>query len=75
MTSPLYEHDCEECEYLGVDVSHPGEPKCNGVDLYVHRSDRTVLIRRYSSEGSNYGCQQAEHACSRYDEAKKRAGL
>lgn len=73
---PLYEHDCGRCRHLGTDVGHPGEPRNNGVDLYVCEGPSgATLIRRYSSEPSNYGAVPARHADGRYAEAARRAGL
>lgn len=48
---PTYQHDCQYCKYLGVDMPRPGEPSCTVVDLYIH--DNT-LIRRFSSVGDAY---------------------
>jgi hypothetical protein len=58
---PVHEHDCPVCHYLGKDTGNPGEPSCNAVDLYIctqaiERQEDFNLIRRYGSEGSNYGC-------------------
>jgi len=57
---PRFNHDCDKCHYLGEDGPLPGEPKCNAVDLYIctigHKDQRYYsLIRRYSSEDSEYG--------------------
>ena len=55
---PVHDHDCEGCIFVGSDVPWDGEPRCNQVDLYVclQPSGDHCLIRRYSSEGSQYGC-------------------
>jgi len=60
---PLYTHDCDKCRFLGIDVRRHGEPQCNGVDMYVCESvlGRPLLLRRYSSEGPNYGCLDVEY--------------
>jgi hypothetical protein len=64
--TPLYEHDCTNCRFLGTDIRRPGEPACNSVDLYACEGtsgaivSNVTLIRRYSSEGSNYGAVPLE---------------
>jgi hypothetical protein len=54
---PLYEHDCEDCHYLGSTTSDN-----ENVDLYWHDEQPTV-IARWSSEGSDYlsGLVYLEH--------------
>jgi hypothetical protein len=56
---PIHTHDCEVCQFLATVAPLPGEPRTNGVDLYICRraliGDFT-LIRRYSSDPPNYGC-------------------
>lgn len=70
---PVHEHDCNVCIFLGQDGPLPGEPKCNVVDLYICTQGRTpdnyALIRRYSSEGGDYGCWTygVKSASSRYN--------
>lgn len=69
--TPLYEHDCEVCRFLGHDSPHLGEPRCNGVDLYICMQGRLAegyaLIRRYGSEPSNYGCLTVGSHSQRYE--------
>ncbi len=55
---PAHTHDCDECIFVGADGPVEGEPRTNQVDMYVHLSTRPFggsLIRRYSSEGADYG--------------------
>ena len=60
MTS-LYTHDCDKCRFLGIDTPMPGEPKCDGVDMYVcKRILSTTVLRRYSSGPSHYTSVQVE---------------
>jgi hypothetical protein len=75
---PAHEHDCSVCHYLGQDVSNQGEPATNAVDLYIcaqgyDRQEDYSLIRRYGSEGGNYGCLPLSHAGPRYATAILRA--
>jgi hypothetical protein len=61
--TPLYQHDCTTCRFLGCDDPQPGEPRCNGVDMYIHDGLQRMgpftagpcVVRRYSSEGGDYG--------------------
>jgi hypothetical protein len=77
MIAPHYKHDCTACHYLGSDSCLPGEPRCNVVDLYIctqgRRPDDYCLIRRYGSEGSNYGAMPASYAGERYAMVKELA--
>lgn len=68
MNEPLYTHDCASCSYVGVAAPAPGEPRCNGVDLYFHRnpSGRLTLIRRFGSDGADY----ASHSVQRPSDIK-----
>ena len=45
---PRYEHDCDECRFVGQTVSE-------GIfyDLYVHEAQGTY-VARYGSEGEDY---------------------
>lgn len=53
---PLYDHDCRQCVYLGTEPPEPGDPRVNGVDLYVCVGPRTIsLIRRWGSDRASYG--------------------
>jgi hypothetical protein len=53
---PAYEHDCDDCIFVGGESPRHGEPQCNVVDMYVHvRRNSLCLIRRYSSHGWDYG--------------------
>ena len=59
MTTPLYKHDCDRCRFLGIDQVRKGEPRCNGVDMYVCLSrgwfiGNPTLVRRFSSEPADY---------------------
>lgn len=49
---PAHDHDCEGCIYVGSDAPQPGERRVNQVDMYICNNS---LIRRYSSEPSDYG--------------------
>lgn len=63
--SPAFEHDCEKCIFVGGDTPQDGEPRVNQVDMYLHRSpNRTTLIRRYSSEPSDYQSQELSQRTS-----------
>ncbi|MFO7296585.1 MAG: hypothetical protein C0P72_011270 [Clostridia bacterium] len=77
--SPLYDHDCPYCKYLGIDTPAPGEPQVNAVDMYICVRDKNPnyysIIRRYSSEPNDYGCTEllAIFPGSRYESAKRAA--
>jgi hypothetical protein len=46
METPLFNHDCERCKFLGT---------FKGTDLYFcNKSWRITLISRYSSDGPDY---------------------
>lgn len=66
----IYDHDCDACIFLGQDERLSGEPLCNGVDLYIciqgRQPEDYCLIRRYSSEPSNYGAVNIKYASARY---------
>jgi hypothetical protein len=53
--SGVHEHDCPNCTYLGADGPQDYEPSVNQVDMYICGNS---IIRRYSSEPSDYGCSQ-----------------
>ena len=45
-TPPLYEHDCDDCVFLG---------SFQNADLYYHEGRiETTVIARYSSDGPDY---------------------
>ncbi len=47
---PKYEHDCEDCLFLGQTLGHG-----KIIDLYAHKTKTHVtLIARYSDEGRDY---------------------
>lgn len=54
MRKPLYEHDCENCQFLG---------SFNGVDLYYCPRQAIdgspTVIARFSSEGPDYASGMA----------------
>lgn len=59
-STPCWEHDCDQCEYLGYIMEDRSSwPATDGlVDLWVHvREDwqSSDLIIRRSPEGSDYG--------------------
>ena len=55
MDTPVHDHDCDGCIYLGGEGPRPGEPPTNQVDMYFcPKSDGGTLLRRYSSEGAEY---------------------
>lgn len=55
--SPAHKHDSNCCVFVGGDSPQPGERRVNQVDMYVcHNS----LLRRYSSEGNDYGSSLTE---------------
>ncbi len=63
MSGPVHTHDCEACIFVGAEAPAAGEPRTNQVDLYIHLHDRpggNTLIRRYSSEGADYGAVDEE---------------
>jgi hypothetical protein len=74
---PLYEHDCDNCAYLGQFK----QSDLRALDLYVHPGKETTVIARFSSEGSDYSsgldfaysAQIKNDATSPLLEAKKRA--
>ena len=76
---PLYEHDCKACRFLGTEGPLKGEPRCNGVDMYICTQGREpedyALIRRYSSEDSNYGCMPMSYEGERYASNRRLAKL
>lgn len=54
---PAYQHDCEACQFVGQTSPRPGEEPVNVVDLWRHDhkpEGRVTLIRRFSSDGSDY---------------------
>jgi len=55
MTEPQYQHDCERCVFLGR-ATAPEQDTLPLADLWLCPSDSGAhtLIRRYSSEGSEY---------------------
>lgn len=58
MSSPGYEHDCEDCEFLGfVSGTHPRNTNPVQVvyDLYYCKNcDGGTVIARYGSKGPQY---------------------
>jgi hypothetical protein len=52
---PRFEHDCEDCKFIGQQ---------NGADVYLHSTIlsaeivKVTLIKRHSSEGSDYTCRE-----------------
>lgn len=53
-TKPLYEHDCDSCDYLGVyEHTYEGEETVT-YDLYTCRGRFPTVIARYSSHGPDY---------------------
>lgn len=68
---PIHDHDCPHCKYLGTDTPAPGEPRCNVVDMYICTQGREdpedfTLIRRYSSEPSDYACAHLGYYSPKY---------
>jgi hypothetical protein len=53
-----FRHDCERCEFLGR-VEHDGRRGDVWLDTHNGRGE-TVLIVRYSSEGSDYSAMPAQ---------------
>ena len=66
---PLYEHDCEECKYLGKYE--------NKIDLYTCEQNgiRRTYIARYSNTGSDYASSplRIDVGLPELIEAKKRS--
>lgn len=64
MITPLYDHDCAGCTFVGRDDPQPGE-RVNGVDMYVHVGPRvTMLLRRSSSRFDDYGAAPLDGICT-----------
>lgn len=55
---PRYQHDCDQCVYLGTILAAPKHSRyrkqAKYCDLYFCPGEPTV-IGRYSSEGADYG--------------------
>ena len=51
---PQHTHDCEHCRFVG---------RAGGHDLYIHPQDAGdhSLIRRFGSQGEEYGCWKATY--------------
>lgn len=78
-TNPRYQHDCDECTFLGT-IASTYQPDAPYTDLYYCKPQNTLLAR-YSSRGSDYSslplaCVGISTAINTdLKEAGKRAGV
>lgn len=51
---PTFDHDCEQCTFLGWIDEGPDNSHRGGCDLYYCGKGHPTVIARYSSDGSDY---------------------
>lgn len=59
--SPIHDHDCPNCSFVGNDSPVKPNEKGNIVDMYIHNDGKEkTLLRRWSSQPEHHSSLRAD---------------